>query len=924
MSDRPAIQQQTAGSEDLASRIDAALLRGAVVLTPNLRTARRLAQDYDKARRAQGLPAWQPADVLSWAAWTSLQWREALVAGAESRVLLNDLQERAVWQRVLREDSPQSLQPLASQARLCSGALRLLGAYDVDGRFARLPLESIASDTATFADWYGRFTGICRHEGLLPSSHLDLELAVLLRESRITPAAEYLLFGFDRLTPSQHGVADALQHAGASLEYIQPSQQPIAAPTLLRCSDPAQELNACCDWARAQLSANPQARIAIVVPDLETTRPELERALRASVAPALADVTAAEHSAPYEFSTGRPLNQLIMVADALRLLRWCVGPLPIAEAGAVLCSPHLSVAPTPERGAELDAFVLRESRVLGKTVGLRGEISLTGAANAVSSRDNATTSKLRQLASTARTIDRAPNTYAFFADEVRKLLHDAGWPGTDELSSLEYQAVDRWHEMLDRLSTLDLLGVRGSFAVFVNELVDLARETIFAPQNTGAPIQVLTVSEAAGSTADALWFLHADDATWPQQRAPHPLLPWPLQRSLKMPGSDLTRDEEEARQVTERCVRSAASATFSYAHSNTAGHRRPSSLVESLAGIVTSTSETTFEAAPAPLIETFADTLPLPPLPDTSTPGGVSVLTAQAQCGFRAFAERRLFLRELETVDAGLSPRDRGEHVHAVLQLFWDTVKSQAELLRLSKRDERGTCQRDDLLQSCIDQALHGDPQHSWDAAYLDVQRERLFRLLSSWLDAEAKRPPFVVLETEKAVKGAQIGPLRLDMRVDRIDSVQTSDEEPPVHVLIDYKTGTAERKDWIGERLDAPQLPVYAVAGSIADVRGIAFGSVRVQKDGMKFEELSERPGMIGGSTRQKQDLTFDERMEEWQRDLQRLAEAYANGEASVDPKDHLVTCKLCASRPICRLDLAKLAPDDDLAEDEEEAPLW
>jgi probable DNA repair protein len=566
----------------------------------------------------------------------------------------------------------------------------------------------------------------------------------------------------------------------------------------------------------------------------------------------------------------------------------------------VLCSPHIALAPTPERGAELDAFVLRESRLLRERAGLRGEITLTAAASVVASRDDATASSLRKLAAAAKAMDRSPNTHAFFADEVRKLLRVAGWPGPAELSSLEYQAIDRWEEMLDRLSTLDLLSRRVTFSTFVDDLTELARETIFAPENTGAPVQVVNVTEGAGSTSDALWFLHADDATWPPHHAPHPLIPWHLQRSLGIPGSDTALDEDAAKRATERCIHSAGQAVFSYANSHTAGQRRPSALISSLPQITlqaTGPGEVSAAEAELDLIE---ETLPLPALPDAVASGGVSVLTAQAQCGFRAFAERRLFLRDLESIEAGLSQRDRGEQVHTILQFFWEEVKSQAELVRISKVGATGESQRDTLLRRCIEEAFRNTVMNAWDAAYLNVQRERLFRLLSDWLDTEARRPPFTVMH---------------------IDQVGSPEDGTPATVLIDYKTGRVERKDWVGDRLDAPQLPVYAIAGGMENVRAIAFGSVRVGKDGNRFDDMTDQP-LLGNKL--KKNFVFDEQLAAWKRDLTALAEAFARGEAGVDPKDHRITCKHCAQRLLCRLDLTKLEPDDDLLEEEEDVPAW
>jgi RecB family exonuclease len=371
------------------------------------------------------------------------------------------------------------------------------------------------------------------------------------------------------------------------------------------------------------------------------------------------------------------------------------------------------------------------------------------------------------------------------------------------------------------------------------------------------------------------------------------------------------------------CVRSCSKATFSYAISGVEGHRRPSPLVESISEIVHESTASPETSDFVPVLEMLPDVTPLPILKDRVAAGGIGVITTQAQCGFRAWAEHRLGLRGLDLLEAGLSPGERGEQVHTVLQAFWTKVKTHAELVRQGRSyPSEGVKERDVTLRACIDAVFPAETNHAWDAAYLQVQRERLFRLLSGWLDREAARPPFEVLYTELEVKGAEVGPLRLDMRVDRVDRVDTGDGG--ALLLIDYKTGRVNRNDWKGERLDQPQLPVYAIygapAGKLEDVRGIAFGNVRVGDKGNDFEEMAEG-SLVGNGA--KKNFHFDEQAAEWRRDLARLADAFAQGEAAVDPKDHRVTCKMCSQRLLCRLDLNQLE-DDDLEDEEEDAPVW
>ena len=247
-------------------------------------------------------------------------------------------------------------------------------------------------------------------------------------------------------------------------------------------------------------------------------------------------------------------------------------------------------------------------------------------------------------------------------------------------------------------------------------------------------------------------------------------------------------------------------------------------------------------------MEAFADDEPILPPPDRVLHGGASILQSQAACGFRAFAEKRLFSCALDTVSLGLDPRERGSLVHAVLERFWAEVETQAALKSLPL-DERNA-----LLSRFIDAAFakdHAHPASGWPRAYLRTERRRLLKLLGLWLDYEAnQRAPFTVQSREETLRDVQIGPLRLNIRVDRVDCVQIADdpvsdpedgkqvskqlsEEDRIgEIILDYKTGPASPADWLGDRPDAPQLPLYAVVSHAPHLAAVAFASVRPGND--------------------------------------------------------------------------------------------
>ncbi len=888
------------------------------MLTPHPRLARAESAAFDAARHAEGARLWQPATILPWRAWIASLWRDALVAGTESRVLLNDLQERVLWEGIVQTGDAETLRSHASLARLCSSATKLLGAYDLRNNFGSgiFHTATDAPDIAIFARWWLRFEAQCSDNGFLPTGHAETAIAEHIHTQRIAAATEYLLHGFDTFTSAQQHVLAALEASGATVAHTRSERQPATPPTLAACASPDEEFEHCATWARRALE-HTGSRIAIVVPDLEACRPVLERALRNTIAPELADVTAAlTDDAPYEFSTGRPLAALPMVQDAFRLLHWCAGEISIDDAGAVLRSRFLTIAATPERGAEIDAFILRDRTAL------RALVSMTRVAGWLELSDPATAANLRKLFAAARNIDQRQAMHAVFADAVRSLLRAAGWPGTS-LSSDEHQAIDRWDETLDRVASLDALDLRVTSEGFLARLSEAAHDTVFAPENRNAPLQITTVAEAVGRDVDALWFLHADERTWPPLQRPHPLLPIVLQHALHMPGADSQEDELAARHQLNHLVHHASSTVFSYARFSGETAQRPAPTVLVLEGLTTHALNTAPHTDNQPQLEDIEDVAPLPPLPGGTVSGGVGVLSAQALCGFRAFAEKRLFSREMEANAAGLTAGDRGEQVHGVLEAFWTKVQDQQQLkTMMADIDSSGISARDRLLQACIDKAIPPTANDAWEEAYLDVQRKRLFLLLTAWLDFEATRPPFTIEALEKTIKDAAVGPLRLDMRVDRIDRVTTGGEEAAL--LIDYKTGSAihRKQEWLGERPSEPQLPVYAIAGGIENVQGIAFGAVKVGKLGNRFEGLAEDPKMLSAKATAGADFALQ--LETWQADLTQLATDFAEGRAGVAPKDYPKTCDRCGQRMLCRLDAAALLDVDDMDEDDEEGLPW
>ena len=883
------------------------LAHGERLLLPNARAARELRAAFDAQQRTQGLPAWEPAPALSWQQWTGGLWSELIVTGADTRLLLNPAQEHNLWREIIADDATHStLGSPDSLADLAHSAWSLAAAYNATSRLRGTALNY---DCRIFSEWADAFTQRCVKEGYLSSALLDDALRQHIAKETIATPGKLQMAGFVDLTPAQQLLLTALRERGCAVEFHDLTAAPTAAP--LRASviaeTPRAELELAARWVRHYLEDHRDSppRVAILVPHLAEERAELDSVLREVLVPELQSISADLSSAPWEISAGAPLASLAMISTALELAQWTRKPLSIERVGALLLSPLLGHAAERDSLARFDAKTLRRQKLL------RPEMDIPHLLSLLSSRDPETPQlaawlrEVHALAQRAASIRSA--TYAEWMEHIRALIAAALWPATEpeKLTAAQFEATRAWDAVLDLVSTLDFAGRRVPFEAALHALELQVQSTLFTPPATHAPVQVMSIAEAEGCLFDAVVFLHATDANWPAPERANPLLPWRLQSSLAMPGIDAVRTTDHARAFTAALLAHTGATLFTSAAEDEDGTLRPSPLLAEFALTLLSPQDLCPSPQPAYRVEpeTVPDDAPLPPLTSHEVKGGAAVLQAQAACGFRAFAEFRLHSSGLETRDLGLDARDSGNHVHLALEAFWKELKSQKQLRDFPPE------QIDGILRNSIDTALlrHFMPRGPWDTAYLDLQRRRLHKLLQQWLELELERGPIEVIDSEHRTT-LTVGPLDLDLRLDRMDRI--GDEDGEAIVLVDYKTGSASPKKWEGHRPDEPQLPLYALYPSHGTVKAVTFATVRAGKE-MKWSGYQSEEGILPKARDNRRDLNL--LIEEWRITLTQLAQDFADGKAFVAPKDYPKTCKYCEQRLLCRLDPVTLRQHED-----------
>ena len=926
----------------------------ATVVTPNRRLAVHLKDRFDTSQRLAGKRAWATPDILPLATFLERIYCSLSLRGEESARprLLDAAPSQLLWQTVVRtSDVSSHLLSLTQTADQAAAAWSVAHAWELWPAIRGMALNE---DAEVFLGWAQRFQQLCRDRDVIDGAVLSTVVTAWLKQAigqgvDRTEILPHQLFtaGFDIVTPQQQYFLAACGAIGLSVSTVRSADTGAQREAHLRrveFATEAAELQGCAAWAHQRLQADPEQRIAIVVPDLRAKRGAVARALTDALQPgqrAMSMRAGAGASPGFELSLGLALNEYALVHDALSLIAFSQSrSMPFLAVSALLRSPFITGATSEIASrARLDA-ALRE--VLGPEIGiftLQRKLKLAN--------DGEVTRAARGCPILLSVIDRVggvggPPSKATSARKpaaskpsprewsrhFSQVLLAWGFPGEETLDSPEYQVLEKFRDALATLALLETVQPRMHLDEALNHLRKIVADTVFQPdigRNVTASIQVLGILESAGQSFDAVWVTGLYEEAWPLTARPNPFIPAALQRAAGVTEASAEASLALDQRITLGWRSSAPEVVFS--HSKMAGNSGPgdeqraaSTLTRDVAlvemfTLIGESTQTDYARALYSLREreavpdTPVATLPVP----TKVRGGATVLRDQAACPFRAFARHRLGARTLATPEAGLNAAVRGTLLHRVMCLVWTRLQTHEQLMAME------AAAMEHLVMDVVSRAIVEASAMGVDSLtgrFADIERARLSRLVIEWLTYERERTPFEVVACEQT-RDVAVSGLSMRLRLDRMDRLSDG-----THALIDYKTGVAKVSDWLGARPDEPQLPLYLhTAEQIISV--LAFARVKRGPRGkvFGFEGVSAAENLLPDvqpieykyGMEKKGYISWDVLLAEWEGSLNALAGNFIRGDALVDPKYGNLTCAQCDLQSVCRISEFNIAPLSD-----------
>ena len=812
------------------SQIDA----NSLIILANNRQVIAFKRTWQEQKGVSQLPK-----VFSWQSYLQQRWK-VLCRHSDAR-LLSGAEITHLWRGFIQ-----------TQQKITAQLLReVLKNYDYT-RNHLISIQTIERSNnplgGEFCQWLKRYEQYKQQHQLL-----DLhDVAQQLIDARQTK--NLYLYGFKSLTPLQEKVLGS-QH----YQILEPTPQTpqIELATFDEINDEIQQV---AQWAEQLHSQQPNASIAVVVPDLQTRKDRLVRVFDQVFNAQLLET----HDKGYNLSLGRALSEYPLIQALLNVFELSRQIIQNKIQTSTLSQVLSSVYVGDYQREKLLRLSLRDKiRALEKS-----SISVQTLQKNLDEK-----SQIASVVAALSCQSFSKQSLSKWGETFNQWLQIWGFASDRALSSVEYQLLKKYTQSLLELNKLSTHNQAVEISKALQILQQLLQQLIFQAQSGKNQVQVLGALEAQGLRFDHAWVVGVSASFLPEKLNSSAFISSSIAAQHQVPYSSYELIHADAKKTLDALQRLAPKVYLSYAKRDGDLTQLPSPLLS----FETTPIKLEPDAHPAIELQHIEDTQ-LSAWAQDEVSAGVNLLKDQIACAFKGFAHR-LQIQSFNDPHLGLNRAEQGQLVHRTLEYLYQDIRSHQQLIAYSETE------LDALVREKIKQALQYYPNN----AFSQVEALKIHTVVMQFIDKDKQREDFQVLCTEQALQ-ADIAGLKFNIKLDRVDQMANGDR-----IIFDYKTGRVG--SWCGAHMSEVQLPIYATTtGS----DGAAL--IHLSADEIKFTGLArDKDSLPKGVRSQAACQDWDTQIESWGVQLQQASSDFQTGKAEVLPNKQ--ACEYCDYALLCRV---------------------
>jgi len=891
--------------------LDSALKDSWVILTPNHRTAVQVHESYGAHLKQQSQikvrysPGIFPVDIWMKNIYQELFFNEENV---QLNTVLESYQELNLWKKIIGESNFSSpLLNLENSAEKVLEAYRLLIQWQISFKSLEAYQSKIGDslyldDCTAFLHWAKQYQSYCHKENLISFSELLKSLLPYIETNDFVLPKKIILLGFTAPPPLYQKLFSILENR---LE-IKRLQWQEMTPTVQKQSfiDDASEIKAAAKWSKEILESNSEAKIGIISNELSSQHSLFQRVFKATFP------HQKENNAAFFIASGINLtNKYPMFLGIPELLMLNQEELSSSDLCHILRSPLLLAQEEEDARAALEQYLRNNRQSSIRSAHLRDLLNY----NERGWYSPLLAQALQQCENLRRQQNFQQSIQAW-AEFFSKQLEILAWPDNQAQQHQQF-LVSCWNQVLGNFKKLGFLYETLSFKQAHNLLKQLINNYSHSDNRQEAPIQLLSPHDTRGLRFTHIWFMGLSDLQWPIKQYPNPFIPISLQRIVQLPESSPELAHEAAKNILLKIqANTSDQLVLSFPQTNTDGELQPTPLISLLGNKTNFTNnlnkEISLQLHPLSL-ENYLDAIKIKTtetlnekaylkIADTEIlKGGISLISNQAECPFRAFSIHRLKAKELQEFSYGIPAIDLGSTIHLILEQLWAKLKTQDSISSLP------SVKLEKLIEVACEtglEFLRKKHSHFFKPAYAALEKKRLTNLMLKWLEQENLRSAFEVLEQEFNVQW-KYAELTLDFKIDRIDKIENG------YALVDYKSGSGKPRISADTRPSDPQLLLYSDALAQKDIFGpvnaLLYAQVNIASLSYQGISLNNETYPKIGLSEQRQFAEYsswEELKQHWHLVLNKLAQEFLDGFVAVAPKG-ASSCQYCHLSSFCRI---------------------